>query len=110
LGELCLRKAHYAAERITASKRFSLPFVKQATFKEFVVRDHRGDVARLLSQAEGAGVLAGVPLATWYPEWSDCFLVAVTEKRTRAEIDLLAATLARPSINSSSQPTTPAYA
>ena len=32
----------------------------------------------------------GVPLGQWYPELEDCFLVAVTEKRTRQEIDQLA--------------------
>jgi glycine dehydrogenase subunit 1 len=31
-----------------------------------------------------------VPLGRWYPELDDCFLVAVTEKRTREEIDGLA--------------------
>ena len=34
-----------------------------------------------------AGIMAGVPLGSWYPELSDCFLVAVTEKRTKQEID-----------------------
>ena len=36
-------------------------------------------------------IFAGVPLGRWYPELADCLLVAVTEKRTRAEIDRLAA-------------------
>ena len=48
----------------------------------------------LLAQAADAGYLAGVPLGQWYPELDDCFLVAVTEKRTKAEIDGLAEMLA----------------
>ena len=36
-----------------------------------------------------AGILAGTPLGRWYPELDDCLLVAVTEKRTKAEIDRL---------------------
>ena len=39
------------------------------------------------------GVFAGVPLGRWYPELADCLLVAVTEQRTREEIDRLAAIL-----------------
>ena len=35
-------------------------------------------------------VLAGVTLGKWYPELSDCLLVAVTERRTKADIDCLA--------------------
>lgn len=87
-AELCLRKAAYAKEQIAASERFEIPF-GAPTFKEFVVRDKRGRVEELLRAATAAGVLAGVPLSRWYPELSDCFLVAVTEKRTRGEIDRL---------------------
>jgi glycine dehydrogenase subunit 1 len=41
------------------------------------------------------GFLVGVPLKAWYPHLSDCMLVAVTEKRTRQEIDQLASVFAR---------------
>ena len=93
-AELCLRKARYAQERLAAAERFSAAF-DQPTFKEFVVRDQHGDVERLLAEASEAGYLAGIPLARWYPELSDCFLVSVTEKRSRQEIDALASYLSR---------------
>jgi glycine dehydrogenase subunit 1 len=48
----------------------------------------------VVAQASAAGFFAGVPLGPWYPELADCFLVAVTEKRTKQEIDALAACLA----------------
>jgi hypothetical protein len=60
-----------------------------------VIRDRAGRVDELLADALDAGFLAGVPLGRWYPELSDCFLVAVTEKRTRAEIDALAAAVSK---------------
>jgi glycine dehydrogenase subunit 1 len=66
----------------------------QPTFKEFVVRDPLGRVQERLASAYDAGFFAGVPLATWYPELADCFLVTVTEKRTKEEIDSLATALA----------------
>jgi len=92
VATLCLQKSRYAAQRITAGERFSLAF-EAPTFKEFVVRDAARRVDEVLAAAYQAGFLAGVPLGRWYPQLSDCFLVAVTEKRTRAEIDTLASLL-----------------
>jgi glycine dehydrogenase subunit 1 len=88
-AELCLQKAHYAADRLTAGGRLSAAF-DQPYFKEFVVRDSDGRVEDLLAAANDRGILAGVPLAQWYPDLADCFLVTLTEKRTKAEIDFLA--------------------
>ena len=85
-ANLCLQKSRYAAEQLCQCDRFSLAF-EQPTFKEFVVRDATGRVDELMQAAADAGYLAGVPLGRWYPELADCFLVAVTEKRTKAEID-----------------------
>ena len=88
----CLDKAHYAAERIAGVKgyrlRFGAPF-----FKEFVVQTDRG-VKRVLEHCRGKDILAGVPLECWYPELGDCFAIAVTEKRTKPEIDALVEALA----------------
>ncbi|MBI2477322.1 MAG: aminomethyl-transferring glycine dehydrogenase subunit GcvPA, partial [Planctomycetia bacterium] len=91
-AELCLQKAHYAIEQIIADDRFELAF-QQPVFKEFVIRDMKGKAADVLAECNEAGILAGVPLATWYPELADCFLVAVTEKRTKHEIDQLAGSM-----------------
>ena len=91
-AELCLKKARYCEQQITANPRFSAPLAPP-TFKEFVIRDQRKQVPQLLQQASHAGFLAGIPLQKWYPELADCFLVCVTEKRTKQEIDSLAAAL-----------------
>jgi glycine dehydrogenase subunit 1 len=85
-ADLCLQKSHYAAEKLCASGRFKLAF-DRPTFKEFVVRDREGQVAHLVADAIQAGYLAGVPLGRWYPELADCLLIAVTERRTKGEID-----------------------
>lgn len=99
VAESCVRKARFAAETITADERFRLAF-QRPTFKEFVVRDTKGQVAELLAEATDAGVLAGVPLGKWYPELSDAFLVAVTEKRTRREIEQWANALSGAAVRS----------
>jgi glycine cleavage system P protein (glycine dehydrogenase) subunit 1 len=91
-AELCVRKAHYARERLTGGSRLKTAF-DQPVFKEFVVRDLQSRVTELLQQALGAGYLAGIPLGQWYPDLGDCFLVTVTEKRTKTEIDGLAEVL-----------------
>jgi glycine dehydrogenase subunit 1 len=85
---LCLQKAAYARESFANLERFE-PAFDAPVFKEFVLRDRQNRVDQLLTDAECAGILAGVPLGRWYPELSDCLLVAVTEKRTRSQIDRL---------------------
>ena len=55
-----------------------------------MIRDGDSRVSDLLAQATSAGYLAGIPLGQWYPHLDDCFLVCVTERRTKAEIDGLA--------------------
>ncbi len=90
-AELCLRKAHHAAEQLSrlpgARLRFARPF-----FKEFTVQVD-SPVPPLLARAAENGYLAGLPLGRWYPALADCLNVAVTEKRTRAEIDGLVSVL-----------------
>ena len=48
------------------------------------------DPAPLLAEVGRLGYHGGIALGRWYPELADGILVAVTEKRTRAEIDGLA--------------------
>jgi glycine dehydrogenase subunit 1 len=92
-ANLCLQKSRYLAEQLCQSERFSLAF-EAPTFKEFVIRDANNDVQGLLKTALDAGYLAGLPLGRWYPELSDCLLIAVTERRTKQELDGLSQTLA----------------
>ncbi|HEX8204015.1 MAG TPA: aminomethyl-transferring glycine dehydrogenase subunit GcvPA, partial [Isosphaeraceae bacterium] len=88
VAELSTRKAHYAAERLAAVPGLSLAF-DGPFFKEFVLRCAKDPVA-VLAEVGRLGYHGGIALGRWDPELSDCLLVAVTEKRTRAEIDGLA--------------------
>jgi glycine dehydrogenase subunit 1 len=91
-AELCTRKAHYAAERLTqvpgVRLRFNRPF-----FKEFTLQGNEAEPA-LLSGLLDKGYHAGLHLGRWYPNLQECWSVAVTEKRTRAEIEGLVSALA----------------
>lgn len=84
-ARMCFDKAHYAAREIAKVPGFALPYAGPF-FKEFVVRCDK-PVATVVKVCRDAGILAGVPLGDFYPEMGDCLLVAVTEKRTREELD-----------------------
>ncbi len=88
VANLCFQKAHYAAEQISMLDGYEIAF-DTPFFNEFVVRCTKISVEKVLSEARRAGILAGVALERWYPEFKDCLLVAVTEKRTKSEIDQL---------------------
>jgi glycine dehydrogenase subunit 1 len=87
VADLCARKAHYARERIAALPRFEIAF-PAPSFNEFVVRCPLppAEINRRLLEH---GILGGLPLGRFYPELSDCWLLCVTERRTREEIDRL---------------------
>src|SRR5262249_10816346 len=91
-AEQCTRKAHYAAEQLAKvagfRPRFNRPF-----FKEFTLAGPAG-ISALLARVLKAGYHGGFHLGRWYPSLADCLSIAVTEKRTRAEIDGLAAAFA----------------
>jgi glycine dehydrogenase subunit 1 len=89
VANLCLQKARYAAEQLSAVPALSLAF-SRPTFKEFVVRAKGSSIEALIEKAQSQNIFAGVSLGQWYPQFSDCLLVAVTEKRTKEEIDRLA--------------------
>ncbi|MDM7916033.1 MAG: aminomethyl-transferring glycine dehydrogenase subunit GcvPA [Candidatus Eisenbacteria bacterium] len=94
MADLCLQKAHYLEKSLT-----SIPGVRREPqgpfFFEFALRLPRpaAEVARAIYDEER--ILAGIDLGRVRPEWKDRLLVAVTEKRTREEMDRLAAAMRR---------------
>jgi glycine dehydrogenase subunit 1 len=89
LGRQCASKAAYAAERLTEIDGVELLHPGAPFFKEFAVRLPR-PAATVRDALLDDGILAGVPL----PDADGhALLVAVTERRTRAQIDALATAL-----------------
>jgi glycine dehydrogenase subunit 1 len=86
---LCTRKAHYAAQQLAdkagVHQRFKRPFFKEFTVE--VPQKVEPPLSRLLQR----GFHAGLPLGQWYPALASCVSLAVTEKRSKGEIDALAA-------------------
>ena len=78
----------YACWRRTAASATgaSAVAVDAPTLYEFAVRTPR-PAAVVLERLAEEGYLGGVDLAAHYPELGDAILLAVTETRTRADVD-----------------------
>jgi glycine dehydrogenase subunit 1 len=88
LGETCMSLVAYARERIALPAAFAQP-----VFKELALRTPR-PARELIREARALGVHPGYALGRDYEGMDDVLLVAVTEKRTPADIDRLADVLA----------------
>jgi glycine dehydrogenase subunit 1 len=89
LGELLLRRTHYAREALGLEAINPGPVVR-----EFAVRVP--DLPDVMQRARAAGINPGYPLARDYPEFSDGLLIAVTERRTKEHIDRLSELVGAP--------------
>ena len=87
VAELCLQKAAYAKDKITALPGFEVAF-PGSYFKEFAIK-LPGEAGALAGELLKNNILGGFNLTSHYPELGDSTLFCVTEKRTREEIDLL---------------------
>ncbi|MEK6796430.1 MAG: aminomethyl-transferring glycine dehydrogenase subunit GcvPA [Spirochaetota bacterium] len=76
-------KAEYAKASLRKSG-FGSP--EKPTFNEFVVHLKK-DASALVGALMKKGIAAGIPLGMFYPDMKNDVLVAVTEKRSKEEID-----------------------
>jgi len=97
-GNLCVQKSHYAYDKLLETGLFE-PVFSGRFFKEFTLR-YKGDLQQLRSALQGDGILFGYDLTSDYPDMKDCVLVAVTERRTKSEIDRLAALISKKAVKS----------
>src|SRR3954452_3022340 len=91
LGELLVQRTAYARERLTAVEGVEL-LHEAPVAREFAVRLD-APVERVLDRVAERGIAAGYPLGRDYPEFEDGLLVAITERRTKAQIEALAEAL-----------------
>lgn len=91
VGNLCLSKSHYLRDRLKELKGIRVAYEPEF-FKEFLVevdRPAREVLDALLEQK----IFGGVPLSMFDEQEKNRFLVAVTEKRTKKELDTYIAAL-----------------
>jgi glycine dehydrogenase subunit 1 len=85
VSRLCLEKSHYLAGELSKLDGFRLAF-SHPYFKEFTLeceKNPKDIIHNLLNE----GIFAGVDLGRFDPKWEKYLLIAVTEKRTREEMD-----------------------
>ncbi len=85
---LCAAKAAYACEKLVESGSFK-PVFNATFFKEFVL-EYKGNVGELNQKLMQEKIIGGLETGLFYKELKNTWLVAVTEKRSRKEIDILA--------------------
>jgi glycine cleavage system P protein (glycine dehydrogenase) subunit 1 len=85
------KKAHYAYEELTKSGKYK-PLFDKPFFKEFAVKSDI-DADKILSDLRDEDIIGGYHLGINYPEFKNSILYAVTEKRTKDEIDKLSSVL-----------------
>ncbi len=92
VAELMYAKAHYLAKEIEKVDGFQLRYRESLFFNEFVVSTEK-PAADVLQQMEGKGFWGGYHLRSMRDEWKHQILVAVTEKRTKKDMDGFVAAL-----------------
>ncbi|MCX6394438.1 MAG: aminomethyl-transferring glycine dehydrogenase subunit GcvPA [Solirubrobacterales bacterium] len=91
LGELLARRTAYAREALTAIDGVTA-LHSQPVVREFAV-ELDAPVEAVIARCQEQGVNPGYALGRDYPEFSNGLLVAITERRDRAQIDRLAEVL-----------------
>jgi glycine dehydrogenase subunit 1 len=91
-AQLCADKASYAWQRMTAIKGVKPRFEAKWFFNEFVV-ELPANAAETAGKLIEKGFAAGFPLSRYYEGMENSLLIAVTEKRTKQQIGMLAEAL-----------------
>jgi glycine dehydrogenase subunit 1 len=91
LGELMLRRTAYARDALAAVDGVTL-LHEQPVVREFAV-SLDAPVDRVIARCAAEGINPGYPLDADYPEYAGGLLVAITERRSREDIDRLAGAL-----------------
>jgi glycine dehydrogenase subunit 1 len=92
VAELCYQNAHYAANQIAGLKGYEL-WSEQPFFHEFVVKCPKpaAEINKALLEKD---IIGGYELGKSYPGLEDHLMIAVTEIKSKDEIDLLVKSLA----------------
>lgn len=91
LATISLERAHYLQEKLAAIPGVTVLFNKPF-FNEFVITLDRS-AEEVLAQLKERGVLGGIHITRFYPEFQNALLIATTEMNSPAELDLYASEL-----------------
>ena len=85
VAELSLQKAHYTYEELIKTGKFT-PIFDKPFFKEFAVYSQQ-PIEVLNQRLQNEKIIGGYALEKAYPDIKDGWLISVTEKRTKEDID-----------------------
>jgi glycine dehydrogenase subunit 1 len=85
VGNLCLAKSHYLRDRLKELNGIKIAY-EQEFFKEFLVETVK-PAKEILDALLEQKIFGGVPLSLFDEKLQNLFLVAVTERRTKEELD-----------------------
>ena len=88
VAEGCIANAHYAADRVASLPGWKMAHPGKPFFQEFAV-DGPLPAAKVIASLRKKKVLPGVALSRWFPDMPNRLLVAVTEVKTKKQIDAL---------------------
>ena len=86
VAETSLKNSHYLFDRLISMDGIKPAFPDTPFFKEFTVKLPT-DAHSIIKKLEAKGIYAGVDLGRFKEEWSDLLLIAVTETKTKDELD-----------------------
>ncbi len=92
VAEICCERTRYFEEKVRDLEGFGVICGDKAV-KECVIKCNTS-VTALNARLLDRGIIGGLDLGRFYPEFADHMLVCVTEQRTRKEIDRLVECLA----------------
>jgi len=86
MAKASAERAHYLAEALNTIDGFHAPHFKSHFFNEFTVKtDH--EVGSIIPAMMMEGIFIGVALKQHFPELGEAFLMATTERHTKADLD-----------------------
>ncbi len=91
-AQLCVDKASYAFKRIISIDGIEPHFKAKWFFNEFVI-DLPRNATDVIGKLIEKGLAAGFPLSRYYKGMDNSMLIAVTEKRSKEQIGMLAEAL-----------------
>jgi len=89
VARVCADRGDYARQRLLGVPGVTMRFPKRWYFNEFVISLPVA-ADKVIRSLFTRGIAAGFPLGRYWPEMNNCLLLAVTEKRTKEDIDFLA--------------------
>jgi glycine dehydrogenase subunit 1 len=85
---LSLNNSHYLADEIAKLNGFELPYQGRHFFKEFVVKTPV-DVKTIIEEGKKQHIFPGINIGRYKDQWKNHLLIAVTEKKSKADMDKL---------------------